>query len=226
MKKTCVQVLLVVGGLLPLNLQAQSIEDARKCTTIENDSVRLACFDNFFHSDSLSSAKTKAASGLAPANQTPEMTVAPPTFNETAQASAPSPVSLPLQTTAPSQTSTPQIPATSNTPLAAPDVSKQVAQAPSSKADLIDQFGAEDLQREAPQQARLDRIDSVIDDISENNRGIRTFTLANGHKWRETESSRLRLKKGMAIYVEKGALSAYFLGKESSNRRVRVKRVQ
>jgi hypothetical protein len=89
----------------------------------------------------------------------------------------------------------------------------------------VDLFGAEDLGRKEDKE-ELSKIESVIDALTENNRSIRTFTLANGQVWQETENSRLRLKVGMPIYIEKGAFSAHFLGKESSNRRVRVKRVK
>jgi hypothetical protein len=90
---------------------------------------------------------------------------------------------------------------------------------------LVDNFGGEGFNRNENKE-ELNRIESVIDSIFEDNRKIRTFTLANGQVWRETENSRLLLKAGTLIYVEKGLLSGHFLSKESSKRRVRVNRVK
>ncbi|WP_395340166.1 hypothetical protein PN836_016245 [Ningiella sp. W23] len=95
-----------------------------------------------------------------------------------------------------------------------------------SEDDRVAEFGAEDLKASAADEEELNRIESTIVSASENSRNIRTFTLENGQVWRESESSRLRLKEGMDVFVEKGAFSSHFMGKESSNRRVRVNRVK
>ena len=52
------------------------------------------------------------------------------------------------------------------------------------------------------------------------------ITLETGQVWRQTNSTSLRLKPGQEVYVEEGALGSYFLGKESSNKRIRVKRLK
>ncbi len=56
--------------------------------------------------------------------------------------------------------------------------------------------------------------------------GNRSITLDNGQVWKQQESSNIRLKKGDDIYVETGVLGAFFLSKESINKRLRVKRIK
>lgn len=93
------------------------------------------------------------------------------------------------------------------------------------RASQTDDFGAQDLERKS-KQAELNKIESTVTDVKESKRGIRTFTLANGQMWRETQNNRLRVKEGTKIYIEKGALSAHFLGKEGVKRRTKVNRVK
>jgi hypothetical protein len=90
----------------------------------------------------------------------------------------------------------------------------------------VSAFGAEDLAARYKESEALQRIESVIISIDENRREIRSFTLDNGQVWQEKAPTRLRLKEGMQIYIEKGAFSAHFLGKESSNRRIKVQRIK
>lgn len=119
-----------------------------------------------------------------------------------------------------------QGPKSVDTPLIHPAIASAANANPMlSNQALVDNFGAEGFNRNQNKE-ELNRIESVIDSIFEDNREIRTFTLANGQVWRETENSRLMVKAGTLIYVEKGLLSGHFLGKESSNRRVRVNRVK
>ena len=52
------------------------------------------------------------------------------------------------------------------------------------------------------------------------------LTLDNGQRWKQTDSGSLRLKVGEQVYVERGALSSFFVSKEGVNRRLRVKRIK
>ena len=118
--------------------------------------------------------------------------------------------------------------------LVAPETSEIASIAPAApankptdtvRASQTDDFGAQDLERKS-KQAELNKIESTVTDVKESKRGIRTFTLANGQMWRETQNNRLRVKEGTKIYIEKGALSAHFLGKEGVKRRTKVNRVK
>lgn len=54
-----------------------------------------------------------------------------------------------------------------------------------------------------------------------------SISLDNGQVWKETDSmARLKVKVDDEIYIEKGALGAFFLGKEGLNKRLKVKRVK
>jgi hypothetical protein len=52
------------------------------------------------------------------------------------------------------------------------------------------------------------------------------LTLDNGQRWKQTDSGSLRLKVGEQVYVERGALSSFFVSKEGVNKRLRVKRIK
>lgn len=186
---------------LVITANAVSAQNVESCVQIENDLQRLLCYDQLFKPSEQTDARTQS---------TPAARIVPVVPAEA------------------SDSATPPAPASSVAQAVSPEIN--VAPAVSSTAEktqqqLIDSFGAEDL-GVAQKTEELSKIESVVEDISENRREIRTFTLSNGQIWRETESSGLRIKVGMPIYIEKGALSAHFLGKESSNRRVRVKRVK
>jgi hypothetical protein len=92
------------------------------------------------------------------------------------------------------------------------------------RPNLEADFGAEQLAR-SEHNKEIQEISVQVVDIQENNRGQRTFILANGQHWRETELSRLRVKTGQEVVVKKGAFSAYYLKKPNVGRTVRVKRI-
>ena len=73
---------------------------------------------------------------------------------------------------------------------------------------------------------KVEKITSVISAIQKTPYGKLIVTLESGQVWRQTNNTTLRLKRGQEVYVEEGALGSYFLGKESSNKRIRVKRSQ
>lgn len=187
--------------ILVITAKVVGAQNVETCVQIENDLQRLLCYDQLFKPSEKTDAQTQS---------TPAATLVPVMPAEASDSAAP-----PAPASSVAQAVSPEI-------NGAPAVSSK---AEKTQQQLIDSFGAEDL-GVTEKTEELSKIESVVEDISENRREIRTFTLSNGQIWRETESSGLRIKVGMSIYIEKGALSAHFLGKESSNRRVRVKRVK
>lgn len=95
---------------------------------------------------------------------------------------------------------------------------------PVETVSVAEDFGAEQLKKEEVEEGPSE-IQATISTIVENSRGLRTFTLANGQKWREKESSRLKVKEGQEVTIKKGTFSAYFMKKEGSNRTIRVRRI-
>jgi hypothetical protein len=199
--------------LISYGLNAQTLEDAQHCTNIEKDVARLACYDHFFETSS------KRVEGVVDA-QTGQGHDANAMGTAGEMGSPPQRMDSP--TAAKSVTN--EVSATASAAnQSARDLERTSDKQQINSAESA--FGAEGLAIDKFSQG-LSRIDAVIGSLSQNSRNIRTFTLENGQVWQETESSRLRLKAGMNIYIEKGLLSAHFLGIEDSNRRVRVKRIQ
>ncbi|MCC2617203.1 hypothetical protein LJ739_13195 [Aestuariibacter halophilus] len=71
-----------------------------------------------------------------------------------------------------------------------------------------------------------DMITSTVASVKEDPYGKSIVTLSNGHVWKQVDSTRLKLDDGEEVYVERGMLGSFFLGKSTQNRRMRVKRVQ
>jgi hypothetical protein len=90
-----------------------------------------------------------------------------------------------------------------------------------SHEDQVKRFG---LSKVIEPEEKVEKITSVITSVQKTPYGKLIITLETGQVWRQTNSTSLRLKPGQEVYVEEGALGSYFLGKESSNKRIRVKR--
>jgi len=52
------------------------------------------------------------------------------------------------------------------------------------------------------------------------------ITIDNGQIWRQTDSSRFKLRKDDVVIIKRGALGSFFIGKENSKKRIRAKRVK
>lgn len=52
------------------------------------------------------------------------------------------------------------------------------------------------------------------------------ITLDNGHVWKQSDSTRLKLTVGEDVIVKRGLLGSFFMGKEGKNKRMRVKRLR
>ncbi len=94
-----------------------------------------------------------------------------------------------------------------------------VVRAPQSAED---KFG---LEHKREREKELDSIVSEVVAISESKRGDITITLKNGSKWRQVESSSLRIKKGSKVEIKRGVLGAFYLGVQGLSRQMKVKRI-
>lgn len=70
---------------------------------------------------------------------------------------------------------------------------------------------------------RIELVISAVDTDAYNNLKI-SFT--NGQVWKQTDGRKFKLKSGESVYIEKGALGAFYLGLESRNTTIRVKRLK
>jgi hypothetical protein len=106
----------------------------------------------------------------------------------------------------------------------APAVTHKAKQAPQPEASRQNQVKNFGLDKVIEPKDKVEKITSVISAIQKTPYGKLIVTLESGQVWRQTNNTTLRLKPGQEVYVEEGALGSYFLGKESSNKRIRVKR--
>jgi len=92
-----------------------------------------------------------------------------------------------------------------------------VIQQPKSKEDS---FGQEDKQKKD----ELDKVNFVIKSVKKDVRNKWLITFENGQVWQQTESGYLKLSAGDKVELSKGMLSAIYLKKPDSNKRIKVKR--
>ncbi|WP_100658079.1 hypothetical protein [Alteromonas flava] len=106
------------------------------------------------------------------------------------------------------------------TPPAAP--ARQVVDAPAAPVnDAESQFGLEHRQ---DTDAMIQKLYAVITKISTDARRKRLITLDNGQRWRQQDSSTLKVSVGDTVYVERGVLGAFYLSTDDVNKRMKVKR--
>ena len=86
----------------------------------------------------------------------------------------------------------------------------------------VDEFGFENKKITATP----DRLDVTITSKKRDPYGRWRITLANGQVWRQSDSSRYKIKDDLPSFIRKGALGSFFFGQEGLNRQMRVKRVK
>lgn len=87
-------------------------------------------------------------------------------------------------------------------------------------------FGQEHLkagQQDKPQQ--LEQLEAQVVSIKKAPYKKQIITLSNGQVWKMV-AKQLRVKADETIYIKRGILSAYYMGKPGVNKTVRVKRLQ
>jgi hypothetical protein len=84
-------------------------------------------------------------------------------------------------------------------------------------------FGDENKQRS---EDLIQQIRATIVEVQKAPRGELVLTLDNGQVWRQSDSTRLRLRKGQVVIIKRAALGSFFIGKKNTNRLMRAKRVK
>jgi hypothetical protein len=84
-------------------------------------------------------------------------------------------------------------------------------------------FGDENKQRS---EDLIQQIQATIVEVQKAPRGELILTLDNGQVWRQSDSTRLRLRKDQVVVIKRAALGSFFIGKENTNRLMRAKRVK
>jgi len=88
-------------------------------------------------------------------------------------------------------------------------------------------FGKEHLKKAAKpvESQQPERLESQVTKVSKDAYKKSLVSLANGQVWKMADKQ-LKVKAGDTIYIKRGMLSAYYLGKPGVNKTVRVKRLK
>jgi hypothetical protein len=84
-------------------------------------------------------------------------------------------------------------------------------------------FGKEQLKHP---ENRIKQFKAKVIKIQKTHYGKLIITIENGQVWRQTDGTRFRLSTDELVIIERGALGSFFIGKEKTNQRIRVKRVK
>ncbi len=71
----------------------------------------------------------------------------------------------------------------------------------------------------------VNRIELQVKSVKANAYGELTIAFENGQVWKQNDTRRFKLKAGETVYIEKGALGSFLLGKKETNSTIRVKRL-
>ncbi len=91
----------------------------------------------------------------------------------------------------------------------------------------IDAFAKEQVKTSESEQSKvINTISATVDKLSQTVYGQWKITFKNGQKWLQKDTIKFSLKVGQRVILTKGALSAIYLTKEGSNKRIKVKRLK
>lgn len=117
-------------------------------------------------------------------------------------------------------TPSPKVPATPKQVIAA---SAEPAQQPIETTTAENEFGLE----HKPKTEKLaDSIVANVLSIKKNPYKKYIITLDNAHVWKQSDSTKLKISVGEAVIVKRGSLGSFFMSKEGTNKRLRVKRLK
>lgn len=74
--------------------------------------------------------------------------------------------------------------------------------------------------------AMISKLYASVTKVDKSARGMSIITIDNGQVWRQNDGSALKIKQGDTVYIERGLLGAFYLGKDGLNRRMKVKRAE
>jgi hypothetical protein len=104
-----------------------------------------------------------------------------------------------------------------------PTVELQSTHVIDAKIKQQEQFGKRSIQRS---EDLVEQIKAKVVKIQKAPYGELIITVEGGQVWRQKGSARFKLSEGEMITIERGALGSFFIGKEDTNRRIRVKRTK
>lgn len=91
----------------------------------------------------------------------------------------------------------------------------------------IDDFAKDHVEKSKEELAReINSITLTISKLTKTVRGQWKIVFENGQKWQQKDGQRLKLQVGLKVTITKGAFGAIYLHKESTNKRIKVKRLK
>jgi hypothetical protein len=94
-------------------------------------------------------------------------------------------------------------------------------------AQQLDTFAKEHVQETAAEKAQeITSISLTISKLKKSPRGEWNISFSNGQKWKQKDGSRMKLKVGEEVSLNKGALGVVYLENENTNKRMKVKRIK
>lgn len=70
-----------------------------------------------------------------------------------------------------------------------------------------------------------DKIYATVAKVKKDAVGKLTITLDNGHVWKQIGTDKFRAKANEVVFIERGVLNSYMMGRDSSNKKTRVRRI-
>lgn len=91
-----------------------------------------------------------------------------------------------------------------------------------------DNFGSEHVRKNSTSSdaEQPDKLDITIAKYSKNALGYLRIETTDGQVWQQTTSERFPFDPDARYFIERGAFSAYYLGRTDMNARIRVKRIE
>ena len=109
------------------------------------------------------------------------------------------------------------------TPVASAAAAPQPAPAANTRVvNVTDEFGFENKKSISTPE----RLDVTVSSKKRDPYGRWRITLTNGQVWKQSDSSRFKIKDDLPSFIRKGALGSFFFGQQGLNRQMRVKRVK
>ncbi|NVK58056.1 MAG: hypothetical protein HWE26_20865 [Alteromonadaceae bacterium] len=193
--------LLSGGLLLAPAVQSETLQEGvAACKLIKADRERLACFDAL----TISTTQPGPSRSQTPDSQSASISKAKAKLNVPAEHA---------------ETSTEL---KKEQPLAVARANEAVTERKGSQADPANEFG---LAPKSPVE-EIQRITSTVTNVKSGPLGRRSVYLKNGSVWKQTDSSRMRLKNGQDVYVERGLLGSFYMSYDGVNSRIKVKRIK
>ncbi|WP_298441087.1 hypothetical protein [uncultured Ferrimonas sp.] len=91
-------------------------------------------------------------------------------------------------------------------------------------AQMQDGFGNE-RKRSQTESKQLESISSAVTKVVKDPYKKWTLTLANGQRWKQTESRHLRVNVGDTVVIKRASFGSFLLHRAGSNKQMRVKRL-